>query len=144
MSSPVKKDEAFGIIPILRQEDGDRFLLIQHRAGHWGFPKGHAEPGESAIVTACREFEEETGIRNYEPLDSISFTEQYRFVQNERAIQKTVTYFPAWVQSKAVTCQEEEIKDYVWATFEAALGKLTFYQARQILSQVNEYLKGQK
>ena len=37
------------------------FLLIQHQAGHWAFPKGHANPGESPAETARREFAEETG-----------------------------------------------------------------------------------
>jgi bis(5'-nucleosidyl)-tetraphosphatase len=137
-------DEAFGIIPIWRQADGDRFLLIQHWAGHWGFPKGHPDSGESAVVTACREFEEETGIRAYEVIDQVSFTEKYSFVRDQQTIEKTVTYFPAFVQSPTVNCQAEEIKDYAWVKLEEALQKITFDQARQLLSRVNVYLQEAK
>ena len=40
-----------------------KFLLIQHHAGHWGFPKGHQEKGEDDLTTARRELQEETGIK---------------------------------------------------------------------------------
>ncbi|NJO43512.1 MAG: NUDIX domain-containing protein [Cyanobacteria bacterium CRU_2_1] len=140
MSNQIKQDQAFGIVPILRHKDGDRFLLIQHLAGHWGFPKGHAETGESAVVAACRELEEETGIRGYQLLEQVSFSEHYRFIKDDKTIEKTVTYFLAVVQSKEVVCQAIEIKDYVWATFDVAIGRITFDQARQVLIQVNQYL----
>ena len=135
-----KIDEAFGIIPIWRQADGDRFLLIQHWAGHWGFPKGHADPGETAVSTARREFEEETGIQAYKVLEQVSFTERYTFMRERQPIEKTVTYFPAFVQSADVTCQVKEIKDYAWVTLEMALQKITFNQARQLLIKVNDYI----
>jgi predicted NUDIX family NTP pyrophosphohydrolase len=32
-------------------------------AGAWTIPKGIAEPGEDLLAAACREFEEETGVR---------------------------------------------------------------------------------
>lgn len=134
------KDEAFGIVPIRREADGDRFLLIQHLAGHWGFPKGHAEPGESAIVAAQREFEEETGIQEYEVLEQ-SFMERYSFTKNGQVVEKSVTYFPAFVQSGNVFYQEDEIRDYAWVTYDDAIQKITFDQARQILIQVGEYLQ---
>ncbi len=134
-----KLDQAFGIVPILRQEDGDRVLLIQHWAGHWGFPKGHADPGETAIDTARREFEEETGIVAYTVLDDVSFVEQYSFVQDQVTIDKTVTYFPAFVTSDNVVCQEKEIKSYAWLTFDQAQERITFKQAKHILSQVRDY-----
>lgn len=135
------KDEAFGIVPILKQDNEYQFLLIQHHAGHWGFPKGHADPGETAIATACREFEEETGVKDYTPLPDVSFSEQYRFIRNGHAIEKTVVYFPAWVTSSKVTCQAQEIKSYAWLPYDAALQKMTFNPGKQVLIKANEYLK---
>jgi bis(5'-nucleosidyl)-tetraphosphatase len=134
------KDEAFGIVPIHRQEDGDRFLLIQHWAGHWGFPKGHAEPEESAQMAAQREFEEETGIRNYSVVET-AFVESYQFEREGKNFEKTVTYFPAFVQGDDVTCQQEEIQDYVWLPYDAALEKITFGQSKQLLTKVKTYLE---
>jgi predicted NUDIX family NTP pyrophosphohydrolase len=36
-------------------------------AGAWTIPKGLVEPGEDPLAAACREFEEETGIRPVGP-----------------------------------------------------------------------------
>lgn len=137
---PPRKDTSFGVVPIARRSDGDFFLLVQHKAGHWGFPKGHAEPGESAQATACRELEEETGIQAFELLN-VAFVEQYSFGKVGWLFDKTVTYFPAFVQSETVNCQPQEIKDYAWLTYDAALAKLTFAQSRQVLVQVQAYLQ---
>jgi bis(5'-nucleosidyl)-tetraphosphatase len=141
----VMKDEAFGIVPIFIEKTGDlsemQFLLIRHWAGHWGFPKGHAEPGETAIATACRELEEETGIQSCKVLDDTSFVEQYRFTKDNQLVEKTVTYFLGTVQSKAVTCQEQEIQAYTWVNFDTALKTITFDQARRVLQRVHDYLQ---
>jgi predicted NUDIX family NTP pyrophosphohydrolase len=43
-------------------------------AGAWTIPKGLVNPGESTLLAACREFEEETGIKpagDFLPLGSI-------------------------------------------------------------------------
>jgi len=134
------KDEAFGIVPIQHNPDGDRFLLIQHHAGHWGFPKGHAEAGESPLETACREFTEETGIQSFTVIDTVSFMEHYVFQKNGQKITKTVIYFPAWVQTTAVHRQEAEIKNYAWACFDEALELITFNAAKQVLTEAYEFV----
>lgn len=140
MTETTLTDAAFGIVPILQKEDGDRVLLIQHHAGHWSFPKGHADPGETALETACREFVEETGIQDFQVLDDRAYSEQYIFTQKGQTIAKTVTYFTAFVHSEIVECQAEEIQAYAWLTFEATLAKLTFPSAKQVLAEVYQAL----
>ncbi|OLP17227.1 NUDIX hydrolase [Leptolyngbya sp. 'hensonii'] len=135
------KDASFGIVPIRRQGDIHLFLLIQHHAGHWGFPKGHAEPGESPLEAACREFEEETGIREYKLLGDTSFSEHYAFAKKQQTIEKTVLYFMALVESTQVSFQAEEIRSYTWATFEEALKLITFSGSKQVLRQTEEHLQ---
>ncbi|MDP6549892.1 MAG: NUDIX domain-containing protein [Dehalococcoidia bacterium] len=42
---------------------GEKLLLTRRSDnGHWCFPGGHMEPGESAIEACAREVEEETGL----------------------------------------------------------------------------------
>lgn len=134
------KDEAFGIVPILPKKEQFLFLLIQHNAGHWGFPKGHADPGESAVEAACREFREETGIAEYQLLEEISFSEHYTFMRHGQKYQKTVIYFPALVRSETVTFQPEEIQAYRWADYDTAIARLTFDGSKRVLTDVRAYL----
>ncbi|NJP12356.1 MAG: NUDIX domain-containing protein [Leptolyngbyaceae cyanobacterium RU_5_1] len=135
------KDEAFGIVPILCQGDEYQFLLIQHHAGHWGFPKGHAEPNESTVEAACREFAEETGISDYTLLGEVSFSEQYTFTRNGQKFYKTVVYYPAFVQSPTVQYQKEEIQNYVWLDYDRAIALLTFEGAKRVLTEVKQHLE---
>ncbi len=137
----IAKDKAFGIVPILQNGDEHQFLLIQHHAGHWGFPKGHADPGETDVQAACREFEEETGITRFTLLGDASFSEQYPFTRGSKKFNKTVIYYPAFVQSAIVNCQPEEIKDYDWLPYDLAIARLTFDGARRVLTEVQQYLK---
>ena len=53
-----KKEKSCGCIII----EKDKVLLIQHIKGHWGFPKGHVEVGETERETAIREAKEETNL----------------------------------------------------------------------------------
>ncbi|MDX2096315.1 MAG: NUDIX domain-containing protein [Leptolyngbyaceae cyanobacterium bins.59] len=135
------KDASYGIIPIRHEANTPLFLLIQHHAGHWGFPKGHAESGENAVEAACREFEEETGILSYQLLGENAFSEHYWFTRHSHTVEKTVTYYLALVESSQVFCQAAEIKDYAWVPFEEAITRITFDGSKQILRQVHEYLK---
>ena len=62
----MKRDESFGVVPLSKTSGQWEVFLIQHnRSGYWGFPKGHAEPHETAEAAAFRELKEET---NLEPL----------------------------------------------------------------------------
>ncbi len=136
------KDQAFGIVPVLLKDQTDLFLLIQHRDGHWGFPKGHAEKGESPLESACREFEEETGLVDYTVWQDISFQETYSFNHRGQTIDKTVVYFPAQVNSGTVTFQEAEIQNYAWATFDEALKLITYNASQNVLRDAREFLLG--
>ncbi|MEG3921936.1 NUDIX domain-containing protein [Microcoleus sp. T3_A4] len=138
------KDECFGIVPILGKEADALFLLIQHQAGHWAFPKGHANPGESPAETAKREFLEETGISDFEMLDEPSFTEHYSFVKDGEPIEKTVTYFLGFVKSMEVVLQEEEVQNSAWLSFEEAVKRITFDANRLMFGEVKAYLDGRK
>lgn len=137
----VRKDSSFGVIPIYQDAGETRYLLIQHQAGHWAFPKGHAEPGESETQTALRELREETGICDVTLRADMHITETYRFSRNGQAVEKTVRYFVGLVRSSAVRIQDEEIRDYRWATYEEARALLTYEQARHSLEEARRLIQ---
>ena len=59
----IKREKSCGVLVLRRQEDELYVVLLRHRfGGHWSFPKGHVEAGESERQTALREVREETGL----------------------------------------------------------------------------------
>lgn len=147
MTSDVVTDAAYGLIPICISPEGPRFLLILHNKGHWGFPKGHKEEGETDLQAACREFVEETGLTAYELVgDPAKFSESYSFTKKSGTrVDKTVEYFLATIPAIAdtpptVAVQPEEVSDYRWCLAEEADAVITFDAARGVLKDCLEFL----
>lgn len=116
------------------------FVLLNKKndaKGHWGFPKGHTEPGENEYETAAREIFEETGLY-------VVFSGSLRVVSHYNPkpyIEKDAVYFVATVRdNQIVKLQKEEVADYRWCTYSEAKALLTF--DRDILEKVeNSFLK---
>jgi len=64
-----------GLLMYRRRGNGLQVLLAhpggpfwaKRDLGAWSLPKGQPEPGEDELTTACREFEEETGVKPRAP-----------------------------------------------------------------------------
>jgi 8-oxo-dGTP pyrophosphatase MutT (NUDIX family) len=142
------QDAAYGLIPVFESPGNPRrYLLILHQKGHWAFPKGHKEAGETDLEAACREVREETGLTQYRVIETERFLEQYQFqTRKGTTIDKTVTYFIAYVQPEAngaapdISVQLAEVADFRWCTFLEALELITFDANRQLLRDCEEYL----
>jgi bis(5'-nucleosidyl)-tetraphosphatase len=135
------KQQSFGIIPAKKNEDGIwEFLLIRHHAGHWGFPKGHAEPGEDSLQTATRELFEETGLEISRLLTASPMSETYFFTLHGKKVKKSVGYFLAEVQGEVVL-QAEEVNDSKWVAATEAEGWITFEEAKHLCRQALLLLK---
>lgn len=131
---------SFGIIPVIRAGESYKFLLIQHNAGHWSFPKGHAELGEAPLETAKREFTEETGIDNYDVIDNVTFSETYNLTREGICYKKTVVYFIAFVKGTDVVIQEDEVQNFKWASYYEALQAITFSESQNLLKKSMDFL----
>lgn len=46
-----------GIITYTTDNNETSYLLLHYNAGHWDFPKGKMEPGETKQETALRELQ---------------------------------------------------------------------------------------
>ncbi len=135
-------DSSFGIIPVHEHDGVRRFLLVQHHKGHWGFPKGHAEPGESPLDAATRELAEETGLHPARVLDDHPLTESYVFTNTRgRVVRKTVTYFIGFTADDRVTPQADEVADYAWADADGTRRRLTFDEGRDLLDRALDLLQ---
>ena len=59
----VKQEKSCGALVYRVRQNAVELLLLKHRfGGHWSFPTGHVESGETECETALREVKEETGL----------------------------------------------------------------------------------
>ena len=117
--------------------DGGKILVIQQAEGHWGFPKGHVEAGETEVQTAIREIKEET---NYD----VEVNENYRYVETyspKEGVEKDVVFFVAKKVAGDMRPQEEEVQNSLWLTYEETLERLTYENSKEILKKAWKDLK---
>ncbi len=145
MNHAPHRRHSFGIIPIFRDGDTLRVLVIeQERLGvtQWNFPKGTPEAGESPTETALRETKEEVGIAEIDLIPDFAHTEAYVFTEADTTeVHKQVTYFAGYVRSEAVVLQADEVRGSEWLSLKEALAKLTFDGPRRALSSLGERLR---
>lgn len=133
-------DQSFGVIPVHQVDGRRRYLLVQHHAGHWGFPKGHPEGDETPVESAVRELMEETGLAVSRLLDDHPLSETYHFTARGARIRKTVMYFVGHVETDSVTPQVEEVCACAWGTYEQTRARMTFEQGRSLLEKAEALL----
>ena len=102
-------EKSCGAIVVKKQDGRYYTLVVRQNAGHWGFPKGHIERGETKEQTALREVQEETGLR-VKLIEGFSCVSKYRIPDR---VEKTVTIFAATTPSTVIHMQKEEIEDYI-------------------------------
>jgi 8-oxo-dGTP pyrophosphatase MutT (NUDIX family) len=114
------------------------FLLIRDSYQNWGFPKGHVEAGERPAAAAQREVEEETGLTGLEvraPIDTIDWYFRFR----GRLIHKVCDFYLMELEPGApadtVPQEAEGITACVWATFGDAAKRISYENARRVLTR---------
>jgi 8-oxo-dGTP pyrophosphatase MutT (NUDIX family)/predicted GNAT family acetyltransferase len=128
-----------GAIIYRRSLMGIRYLLLRHEnGGHWSFPKGHTEKGESERETAVREIHEETGLH---PHFRHGFYERIYYL-TPKGRRKEVVYFLARVWRPRVREQVDEISEHRWASYAEARSLLTFENTRLLLDKAHLRLTG--
>lgn len=132
-------EASYGIIP-LRKERGEwQVMLVQLHAGHWGFPKGHAERNEQPQESAARELREETGYEVQQFLSDQPLIEAYHFFSRGNRIEKTVSYFLAEVYGE-LKLQNEEIKSAKWVPIAEAVDHVTFPASKTVCQRALQIL----
>ncbi|HEY8406168.1 MAG TPA: NUDIX domain-containing protein [Acholeplasma sp.] len=123
------KEVSAGAIVYTKSEGQYLFLLVQHQnGGHFSFPKGHVETGESLIETAKREVYEETGIH----FELTSDKMQINTFLMPNGIYKDVYYFLGEALNTKVRKQDSEIVVVGWYTREQVLKYLTYDNDKMI------------
>ena len=123
---------------VFRNEGNElKYLLIRNkRSAHWGFPKGHVEPGETDEETAIREVLEETGL-NIDILPGFVKKSDYTI---QGKIEKSVSIFLAKTKETRYTLQVEEIEECGWFTYDEAMTTLNYDNDKLILIEAKKFL----
>jgi len=116
------------------------YLLLLYPGGHWDFPKGNIEAGETPERTALREIKEETGL-DVELVPGFKEEIEYFYYRERRRIKKRVIYFLARARSKDVKLSWEH-EGYVWLPFGQALARIAFENSRGVLAKAHRFLRG--
>jgi len=135
------KSYCFGIVPLTYRNGFWEVFLVRHvNGGHWSFPKGHHEKGESPKETAERELKEETGMEVVRYLDHPYVVEKYQFHHEGILVDKTVRFYLAEVDPEH-TLQKEEILEGKWLPLKKILDYVTFDEEEKLYLSVIKLLK---
>lgn len=139
----MKNDRSIGVIVFFQFPRSVKYLLIKHQKGHWSFPKGHADKGETKLETALRELKEETGVSKIKLLrKSILLKETYKFTDRKGVkILKKVNYFIGEAINKKVNIDFKEVVNYKWSTYKAGIEKITFEESKSVLKKADKIIR---
>src|SRR3989338_7457745 len=138
----LKKELSAGCL-LYKKDDPVKYLLLHYEADHWDFPKGHVEANESNEQAALREVKEETGIEDANLIPGFKESISYYYKQQSQTIFKEVVFFLAESPSDKVTLSSEHI-GFAWHSFDNAMKKLTYKNAKDVLEKADNFLKAHK
>jgi len=146
------REKSAGAI-IFRKENGiNYYLLLHYGTGHWEFPKGHIEAGETEEETLQREAFEETGINVLKIIPGFKKYIKYFFRQYKDKVSeadrragktpwvfKLVTFFVAETKIKDIKISPEHT-DFLWLPIDEAIKKTTFKNSKKLLKEADDFV----
>jgi len=145
---PMRPNEiSSGGVVVRPTSDGYEVCLVSD-GQHWGFPKGHVEPGETPEAAALREISEETGI----PLESLVLRAPlppseyvYRRPNHGALVFKRVHHFVVEAPADAALHPDPaEITEAAWLGFDDAKARLSFRNSIAILDAARSLLERER
>jgi len=136
-----------GALVFRRTNQGIVWLVLHYTAGHWDFPKGHVEKGETMIDAARREVLEEAGIKDLKfypefkrPLQYFFNAAKYSGSSTKQMVFKKVVFHLAETKEEEIKISFEHLEGK-WLSSEAAEDILTFKDAKKILKAAVEFIQ---
>jgi 8-oxo-dGTP pyrophosphatase MutT (NUDIX family) len=125
----VRGEDVVVIVPTRRASDGTRVL---------GLPKGHVDPGETAVQAAQREVREETGI-SAEAVRELGEA-RYWYRRNGRTIGKSVSFYLFSYLGGDTADHDDEVEEVRWIGLKQAQTALTHEAEREMVGLALDYL----
>jgi 8-oxo-dGTP pyrophosphatase MutT (NUDIX family) len=126
----LEDEQVVVIVPTRRAPDGSRVLAL---------PKGHVDPGETALQAAEREVREETGIVA-EPLHELGEA-RYWYRREGRTIAKSVSFYLFKYLEGDTDDHDDEVEEARWIGLREAQTALTHSGEREMVTRAVGYLE---
>ena len=146
------REKSAGAIIFRKENNINYYLLLHYFSGHWEFPKGHIEKGETDEEAMRREIEEETGIKDVKIIPGFKKLIEYFFKQYKEKVSeadrkagktpwvfKLVTFFIAETKTKEIKISSEH-RGFVWLPIEEAIEKTTFKNSKKLLKEASDFI----
>ena len=124
---------------VFRVDGNRKYLLLHYEAGHWDFPKGNVEKGETPENTARREIREETGIEDIAFIPGFDERIRYFYKREKKTIAKEVEFLLAETKSEKITLSFEHT-GFEWLGYDRASERITFRNSKDILKKAESFL----
>ncbi|KKP87710.1 MAG: NUDIX hydrolase [Berkelbacteria bacterium GW2011_GWA2_35_9] len=135
------KNYSYGAILFRKEKNVIYILLVKHKQGHWGIPKGHREKNEKIVDTIKREVFEETGINNFTFIKNKHLIENYNFKDGNVTIKKQVKYYLCEVKNKKINIQfKNEIIKCKWFESIKSITQATHESTKNLLKNFNKII----
>jgi bis(5'-nucleosidyl)-tetraphosphatase len=134
---------AGAVLHIMDENFEIKYLILNYSYGHWDFPKGNIELGETETETIKREVMEETGIEDIKIIEGFRQQISYKYRKKSKLVNKSVIYYLAETNSNKVMLSFEHI-NFAWLNFNDALEKLSFDNSKRVLKNAKEFLSNTK
>ncbi len=121
---------------IFKRNGTIKYLLLHYEGGHWDFVKGHVEKNEAEKQTVLRETEEEVGITDLAFVEGYREPITYLYRRGVRTVQKEVVFYLTESRTDSVRLSREHVGSD-WLSFEKALERLTFKNAKETLCKAH-------
>lgn len=121
------------IVPTRRAADGSKVLAL---------PKGHPDPGETALDGALREVREEAGI-TAELIEELGDV-RYFYMRGGRRIAKVVRFFLMRAVAGDIADHDHEVEAARWITLEEAASTLSYAGEREMVRKALLHMQPNK
>jgi bis(5'-nucleosidyl)-tetraphosphatase len=132
-------EKSCGAVVYLKKGSETLYLLLHYEAGHWDFVKGNVEPNETEKETVVRELREETGIVDAHFIEGFKEKIEYYYRRQGDTVHKEVIFFLMETNTETITISFEHIGS-IWLTYNQAIEKLTFKNAKDLLKKASTFL----
>jgi bis(5'-nucleosidyl)-tetraphosphatase len=133
------EERSAGAVVFKDTESGARSYLLLLNAGHWDFPKGNMEKGETEMQTVLREVGEETGLGQILMIPGFRRVIEYYYRRDGKNVHKQVVYLLAKTEEDRIVISREH-QSFGWFSFEEAKKKTSYENSKVTLTEAERFL----